>query len=154
MITFQEERIESCADGVKALVNEAWEEIRHGPFAGEQPDPDYDKYQQMENIGALSISTVRVDGKIVGYGVLLILPTMHNKGKIKAFVNSMYLQPAHRKGLVGYKFLRFIEKQASTRVGKNIEWGVTVMRDFAPILERMGYVLQSYIFGPPVEKNA
>lgn len=146
-VIFSEESPKSSHEGIISLIDKVWEEIGHGTLKSLKPNPNFDTYYKLVSVGALHIITARYDNIIVGYATLLIVDLMQHSGIKGCFVDSMFLQKEHRKGLTGYKLLKFIENCARNKGAKRLEWGVTVKNDFGEILKRMGYSLESYRYG-------
>jgi len=146
-IIFSEESPESSHNGIINLIDSAWAEIGHGSLKDKKPNPNFDTYYKLASAGVLHVITARLNGEIVGYTTLLITDLMQHSGVKACFVDSMFLKKEHRKGLTGYRLLKFVENCARTKGAKRLEWGVTIYNDFSPILKRMGYSLESYRYG-------
>lgn len=146
-VMFSIESPESTRLEIEKTVDRVWEEVGHGSMGHKNPDPDYEKYTNLYNLGFLHIAVARSNGEMVGYAILLTTNLMQHRTIRGCFVDSMFLDQKCRKGLTGYRFLKFIMDCARTKSASRIEWGVTVKNDFGPILERLGCSLESYRYG-------
>lgn len=83
-------------------------------------NPDFDKYQNIENAGSLIIITARKEGKLVGYWILFILPHLHYKDVLCGHTDIYYMLPEVRQGMTGVKLLSEGEKILKKRGVKKI----------------------------------
>lgn len=147
MIEFREESPESSKDGIVNLIDLVWDEIGHGSMASQKPNPNFDTYCNLYSAEILYILSVRNGDSIVGYATLLIVDLMQHMGVKCCFVDSIFIRKEYRKGLTGYKFIKFVRDFGRKKGAKRIEWGITMRNDFGRILERMGYALESKRYG-------
>jgi len=69
------------------------------------------KYEALEKAGALCVTTMRVDGKIAGYYVALIIANPHYEGQgLMAYTDMYFMLPEFRIGNLGMKLFAFSEK--------------------------------------------
>lgn len=146
-VIFSVESPASTRQEIELTVNTVWDEVGHGSMGQQKPDPDYEKYTNLYNLGFLHIAVARNNGKMVGYAILFTTNLMQHRTIKGCFVDSVFLDKSYRKGLTGYRFLKFIMECARTKDASRIEWGITVKNDFGPILERLGCSLESYRYG-------
>ena len=106
-VKFQQEFLSCVKDDLAPLLQQDWQEIgdNHVPL-----DPDFDAYSDLEEVGALKIFTARIDGELVGYFAVVIVPSLQSKGKILAINESIFVAKQYRHKLVGPKLFRFVEK--------------------------------------------
>lgn len=147
MIEFSEENPSQAKEGITTLINLVWDEIGHGSMASQKPNPNFETYHKLHSADLLHIAIARKSDSIVGYATLLIVDLMQHMGTKCCFVDSVFLMKEHRKGLTGYKFLKFVADCGRKKGAKRIEWGVTIRNDFGHVLERMGYALESKRYG-------
>ena len=109
MITYDTELYSSCIEEIKPLFYKHWLEI-----AGHQDtvklDPDFDRYQSIEEMGSLRIFTVRDDGKLIGYFISFIMPHIHYRNTVYALNDILYLAPEYRGGTIGYRMFKLVMK--------------------------------------------
>ena len=99
---------ESTRIEIEKTVDTVWEEVGHGSMGGQKPDPDYEKYINLYNLGFLHIAVARINGKMIGYATLFTTNLMQHRTVKGCFVDSVFLDKTCRKGLTGYRFLKFI----------------------------------------------
>lgn len=104
MITYQVETIEATRQESLPLLDRHYEEIAQFKDV-QRLDPDWDSYLVLERLGKLWVMTVRDDGKLVGYIVMIITKAPHYKGLLMANEDLHFLLPEYRKGLTGYRLL-------------------------------------------------
>lgn len=83
--------------------------------------PDWERYLEFERAGWLYMVTARDGGKLVGYITVLVYPHLHHKDTKWAFVDVMYLSPENRKGWLGVRMIRHLEK-GLTKLGAKVAW--------------------------------
>lgn len=83
-------------------------------------DPDWARYFDYDLLGLLRTLTVRSNGALVGYVVILVGPHMHYASTLWAQYDLYWLDPAYRQGWSGVKM--FTEAERALR-----EWGVKVV---------------------------
>lgn len=74
-------------------------------------DPNWNNFYALELAGVLNCLTCRVGGQIVGYHFVVLFPDLMHAGTRWATSNMLWLDPAHRKGLTGYKLLSIAKKE-------------------------------------------
>jgi hypothetical protein len=74
-------------------------------------DPDWSKYIALEAAGILGIVTLRVNGKLGGYAVCFVGPTMQNKSTTWGQIDTIWLHPNLRRGRLGDRLLKFTEEK-------------------------------------------
>jgi len=138
MITYQEESAKDCLEEIKPLIEMHWEEI--ALYKDKiKLDPDFDKYLLLDSMGMLHILTVRDDAKLIGYFISFIQPNMHYKESVFATNDILYVDPAYRKGSVGYKLFKKAEKSLKEIGVDVIVIHSKVNNDFKPLMDKLGY---------------
>jgi hypothetical protein len=104
---------------------------------------DEKRYRFAEKMNALRIYTVRVAGALVGYEVFQVGMSLHYNSSFQARMDTLFIHPDHRKGLTGYRFLKWAEQQlvddgveVAYRHYKFLEDG---RLDLGPLLKRSGW---------------
>ena len=72
-------------------------------------EPDCSLGMTLEANNKLLAYTARADGVLVGYAIFIVCQMAHYKSKTVAELDLMWLEPEHRAGVNGIKFIRFIE---------------------------------------------
>lgn len=102
-------------------------------------------YELFHEAGALVGYTGRTQkGLLVGYIVFIIQPMLHYSDNILAQNDVVFLHPIVRKGLTGYRFLRFAINQVKecTFGGSKVDCvqiSMKVKHQFQAIAERLGF---------------
>ncbi len=112
--TFQEEKLADIKDEIQGMLVRHWEEIALNKEVVPL-DPDWDMYSKIDEIGMLSITTGRKDGKIIGYWAYFIVPNFHYKSLRIAECDAFYVDKEYRKGRFAIKLLAESEKNVIAR---------------------------------------
>lgn len=105
-------------------------------------EPDVSQYSALEKIGALEVMTVRKEGKMVGYCLVVFRRHLHYSS-LCAFEDSYFLSKSERKGLAGYRFLRYVIQVCRSRGAKRLFFMTKTLPgipNIRPLLERLGFV--------------
>lgn len=95
------------------LASKHWAETQH--YRHSQPfKPAFERYNSYAKIGAFLQFTARDEGRMVGYGGIYIVPSMHTQ-QIIAQEDTWYLLPEYRKGWNAVAFFRFMEAECLKR---------------------------------------
>ncbi len=100
--------------------------------------PDYERYQEMQDIGSLVVVTARADGRLIGYICYYLSRHLHYDS-LTAYSDVFYVTPAYRKGLVGVRLFKAVEEVLKHMGVERIYTGTKLKLDIGPILERLGY---------------
>lgn len=109
-------------------------------------NPDWGFYEALYNAGYLGIYTVRHDQKLVGYFIVIVKSHPHYQDHLFGVNDIIYIDPDYRKGLVGFKLIKFVEKDL-------INFGVSVLsvntkvhKPFDSVLERLCFDLVERVY--------
>lgn len=123
--------------------------------------PDFDRYQQLEDMGKLAIFTVRDDGILVGYSIFFVDAHIHYKNQLFANNDIIFLHKSYRnpftvkrwliswtrralmipkrtKG-IGEQLIDFSEDQLRIIGVTKVIWHIKFRLNWFPILKRRGY---------------
>ena len=146
MLTYKVERFEQFVKEVIPLWQDHWEEI--ATHKDKIPlDPDFDRYQQLQDREQLICITVRDNGKLVGYSFMFVFPHIHYKSTIIGLNDLLYLKPEYRKGFSGVKLIKMSEEQCRLKGAKKVVWHIKTDHNFGKIMERLGYNLFEVNYG-------
>lgn len=136
--TLKPERLHDIRHEITGLLNEHRDEV--GSFGDKYPvDPDWQCYNLLDSSGLLHILCLRHGFELVGYYISLI--TRHPHYEFTTAENDIiFIHPLHR-GTIALKFFNYIDKYLLSHKVNFANIGVKPMRDFSPILKRMGYKL-------------
>lgn len=123
------------------LCRRHWEEI-----AGNKDtiplSPRWDRYEAMDKLGLLHITTARdetSDGKMLGYLLYIVMPHLHYSTSLTALGDVLYLVPEARLGTTGIRLIKIAEDSLKGRGVQRILQNVKLAHDWGPILKRMGF---------------
>lgn len=94
------------ADGLARLAKRSWQESWGA--SGLHFNPDWQRYQRMEQAQLLRMVAVRAGGALVGYASLMLHPNLHDRTALCAVVQDVFLLPEMRRGCAGIKLFRLI----------------------------------------------
>lgn len=137
-ITYQEEYFEDVIDEIKPLLERHWEEIALNkdkiPL-----DPDYEAYRKLSDAGAIHYTTVRDDGKLIGYAIYFLIGNLHYSSLAIAESDIFWLAPEYRKGSVGIRLIKAAEKFLVELGVNHIINKVKLHYDVGSLFESLGY---------------
>jgi hypothetical protein len=138
---FARETCDQVYREIVGLIETHAAEVSHHPDIPVEMDEK--RYRFAEKMNALRIYTVRVGGALVGYEVFQVGMSLHYNSSFQARMDTLFIHPDQRKGLVGYRFLKWSEQQLTDegievayRHYKLLEGG---RLNLGPLLERMGW---------------
>lgn len=102
-------------------------------------NPDWDRYASLEGAGHLRIFTVRDEGTLVGYFVVIVGPSLHYKDHLFAENDVLFLHPEWRKGLAGVRLIKFAESHLRSDGVSVLHINTKGHASFSPVLDRIGY---------------
>jgi hypothetical protein len=145
MITYQEETYEDLKEEIIPLLVEHWKEIGTLDKETVKLKPNWVWYKTLSDEGFLYVTTVRKDTELIGYCVCIIAPHIHYTDIMVAENDILFLKKEYRKGLVGYKLLRYTISNLKKKV-QLIIIGTKVKYNFSSILTKLGFELTEYKF--------
>jgi N-acetylglutamate synthase-like GNAT family acetyltransferase len=96
-----------------------------------------------EKLGFLRIYTVRSAGALVGYEVFTVGLSLHYNTSFQAKMDTLFIHPDQRKGLVGYRFLKWVEQQLAAEGVEIAYRHFKLLKDgrlnLKPLFERLGW---------------
>lgn len=105
------------ADGLEELGRQAWLEVESEkekfPF-----NMAWERYQAMEDSGSLRFLSARLDGQLVGYAAVVMLPHLRSKDVMMAQILDIFVQPDARKKGVGTLLVNALDDWMN-RLGAN-----------------------------------
>lgn len=96
--------------------------------------PDREAFNQLQDAGMLVSFTVTHNGNIVGYCMVQVFTSLHQKDSIRGIVDNIYVTKAHR-GHCGSKLIDFVSEQL-------LSFGVTDLYHLVPVSLNWGAVLK------------
>lgn len=147
MLTFQKESLRAVRPEMETLIRRHYEEVVSNPEVTVL-DPDWERFEFMEDAGVVHTLTARVEGALVGYVVHLVVPSLHYRGLIQAHDDAHYLSPEYRKGWAAIKMLRAAEEMLMEVGVDAICYHTKERADIhrGPVFARLGYKPQERIY--------
>jgi len=102
-------------------------------------EPDWPRYNKLNNENKLLIVCAFDGLELVGYSVFFLDEHIHYKNNIFARNDVLFLAPDHRQGMTGIKLIKYSEMVLQTMNVSKIIWHVKYSKDFRKILHRLGY---------------
>ncbi len=136
-IIFSAESMLSLKEEMSELNEKHWEEITH--FKDIPLEPDWERYQKLEETGHLIFFTAREHGKLIGYNSFFLATNAHYKSSKQANQDVIYIDP-DRRGFGKY-FIHWCDEQLKKLDIQVVYHHVKVKHNFGPLLEKQGYEL-------------
>lgn len=139
------------------LWKEHYQELAH--FTDIALDPDMEVYFKVSAAGSLRIYTARqvdyVSGVsiLVGYNIFVVTNHPHYKTFKQANQDIVYLDQKMRKGLSGYRFMKWCDIQLKNESVQVVYQHARARRSFGPLLERMGYRLMDFVYAKRLDQK-
>jgi hypothetical protein len=137
MITFQEETFQPFLNDALLIFKQHYLELAEHPKKIEY-NPNLKAYYKLYLANKLAIHSIREDGKLIGYNVWFLMHYLHAKDGLTANSDILYLRPRYRKGMLGYKFLKWSIEEIKKRSPQRILLHVKPSHDYGLLLERLG----------------
>ena len=137
-IKYQREDFYKVKKEVDELFYNHWEEIAVNKDKIKL-NPDWSFYEAVYTSGNLGIYTVRDKEKLVGYFIVIAKPHPHYKDHLFAVNDILYLDPNYRKGLTGYRMIKFVEEDLKKMGVSVLTVNTKVHKPFDPLMERLGF---------------
>lgn len=142
---FAVETIKATREEAWPLLERHWAEIAQ--FKDLQVlDPDWDAYNRLEEMGRLWVMTVRIGGKLVGYTVMIVSNDLHYRKLLRAQEDIHFILPEYRKGLLGYRMLKFVKGKMQAKGVRMISFRTKASHSHGPLFERLGGVLHDLVY--------
>jgi len=138
VIKFAREKFTDVCDEIKPLLEDHWQEIALNKDKIKL-NPDWNRYFQMECAEQLAIFTMRDNGKMVGYFVIIMIKHLHYVDHVFAFNDIIFVHPSYRKGMNAIRFIKFCESEVKKIGASVLTINSKVHAPFGSILERIGY---------------
>lgn len=136
---YQQEFYLTLRKDLQELIKLHWEEVALNKEAIKL-NPDWSRYEELEQQGIVKCFTAREGGKLVGYFAVIVQRSLHYQDHIFANNDVLFLHPSHRKGLTGMKLIRFAEKCLKDDGVSLLTINTKTHLPFDALLKRMGYI--------------
>jgi predicted acetyltransferase len=119
------------------LFKDHWEELDKG--VNPELQIDYTGYANLAKDNKLLVVTIRDNKNLVGYSVNIIQATLHFTQVKWSFADFFYIIPKYRKGFVGIKLFKEVEKHLKTLGVSRIFMGTRLSLDLSKLFNKLGY---------------
>lgn len=138
MITFAIESLEENISYLQSLLKDHYEELALNQ--DKVPlDPRYNIYIDRERAGELIFVAARDAGQIVGYFIGFIQPGLHYATCLTCNMDIFYIHKDLRKGRLGIKLFRFVEKELQRRGVDRWFVGSKLHADASPLFKYLKF---------------
>lgn len=153
MITVQTESWAAIDQEIEDITPLHWQELALDQLLFE-PDLDHERYLAMDRAGAMHVVTARDGKKLVGYIVCFVMPHFHYKSSgLTALADMYYLRREYRKGGLGLRMFREMERGLCDRGVIRAHMSCKVHEDHTKLFEAMGWTLTDYTFSKLLVKG-
>lgn len=115
-------------------------------------DPDWPRYEAMEDADNLLVFGAFVGEELVGYAINIVATHLHYRGLLMVHNDAIFVAQSHRGGRLGLMLLREVEKAAANlrqSLGYEhhmVSWHAKPDTALNEILPRLGYGVQDIIY--------
>jgi len=149
-VSFQRERLDRTLFEEMAPMNAA-----HSRAIAAYPDIplniDEELYIKMDGLDILRVYTARNEGELIGYSFFTVIPHPQYKTSLQANEECIFFSPDARRGMTGFNFLSWCDKELEKEGVQVIRHSVSVRYDFSPLLRRLGYDMIEGIYSRRVK---
>lgn len=109
-------------------------------------DPDWDRFIELEQAGALLTLIARVEEEVVGYSVSILVPNhLHYRGLAYACNDLIFLRQENRRSGLGLRLIQATETHAIATGHRALLWHAKEGTPLDLTLRRMGYRVQDVL---------
>jgi GNAT superfamily N-acetyltransferase len=138
-VSFQVESLSDLLGGeIEPLWQRHWEELALDREVVPL-DPDYQRYRELDAQGALSTVTMRQNGRLVGYSIMLVAAGLHYKSTLEAQMDIFWIMPEARGRFGGVRLFKAVERELRRRGVKRIYAGSKLHNDSSRLFVALGY---------------
>jgi len=137
-LNYQQEFLTQVEVDIKYLIELHWSEIALNQD-NIKLNPDWDAYKNLEEQGKLKIFTVRDEGVLVGYFVVIVGNSIHYKDHVFANNDIVYLRKDFRKGFAGIRLIKFAESCLKEDGVSVLVINTKIHQPFDKVLERLKF---------------
>ena len=142
MLKFKREQAQVCFAEAIPLIERYREEVKY--YTNLNLKPGFDRYEQLENAGALRAYTARLDDKLIGFAVFHFYPHLHFSEDIFAMHDILYITPEHRG--FGQKFLKWCNDRLEEDGASVLYYSVSLNYNYGSMLKRLGFELADHLY--------
>jgi len=113
-------------------------------------EPDYKKYNTLQDLGMLWCLGVYDDEKLIGYAVFIVSTHLHYASAKHAMEDLYWIDEEYRKGFTGVRLFKEIENGLKQIGVQKIILGTKTKADVGRIFERLGYKQFECLYGKAI----
>lgn len=144
MDTIELSDIHQLRPEVGELLKDHWKEVARNKSLMVL-DPDWEKYQALDDSGVLLTLAARRQGRLVGYSVTIIGQHLHYRGLTVATNDVIYLSPGARS-MTGFRLVSETEQHAAIRGAELFSWHAKPGTALDRLLKKRQYGVQDIIY--------
>lgn len=152
-VVFAVEPLENFWNGLIALAAGHWKETMQWQHGRQEFAPEFERYNEYQKCNWLLAMTARDNGRLVGYAIMYITPSMHTQQR-NATEDAIYLLPEYRKGRNALRFFQFVEDECCKRGARQISATAQPGSPAGRILEHMGFTVINHQYSKHLEETA
>lgn len=138
MITYSVVSFKEIRPLIQGLLQDHWQEIARNKDKIKL-NPDYRKYEILEEAGVLHTVVAKDGEKIVGYFISFVQENIHYQDHVFAVNDVLYLDPSYRGTGVAKEMFEYVEKALKELGVSVISLHIKVDNRFDTLCETMGY---------------
>lgn len=144
MITIDKENVMDIYEEMLPLLEAHFDEV--GVYKEFTLDPEWNTYSCLEDEEDLVCYTVRDNGKLVGYVVYIMHPSLHYKDETFAEMDVIYLDPNYRGGTTAAQLLMDAEDYCYNHGATMITMRMKVYLAFETLAKDLSYDKMEYVY--------
>lgn len=137
-VTYQQERWSAIKDLIGPLTESHWLEV--GLDQQNIPlDLDTDLYNTLDEMGILHVTTIRSDGRLVGYFAMCVRNHPHYRTTLMAFLDSYFVLREFRGPWVAMGLFEAVESAMKDLGVKKMIAGMKLHKNIDILFQRLGW---------------
>jgi GNAT superfamily N-acetyltransferase len=137
-LSTQLEAFSAVIEEAKPLLDRHWEEIALNQDTVPLR-PNWKRYAELEAAGALSVVTVRAQGRMVGYCCMIVCHGLHYMTCLEARMDIFWIAPEYRGRMGGVRLFKAVEAELKRRGVQRMFVGSKLHKDVSRLFEALGY---------------
>lgn len=135
---YQVERWRDLKREMLPLLTRHWREVALN-HAEVPLDIDHERYEELDECGALHILTVRRNGLLIGYHVAIVTTHLHYKSTLHGITDVYWIAPECRHGVTAIRMFQAVERELQKLGVRKLFTATKLHMDQGPLFERLGY---------------
>ena len=138
MTVYAVERWLHLKEEMMPLLERHWREVALN-HAEVPLDIDHERYDQLDDCGALHIVTARRQGFLIGYHVAIVSGHLHYKSTLHGITDVYWVSPECRAGRTGLRLFQTVERELKYRGVRKLFTATKLHLDQGALFEHLGY---------------